>query len=168
MIKLSASVSKKIPLQDVECSTSCSAGAEAEMSNDTTPEELKGEASHALPDARRGRRRAAAGKRPARPPEGAARRDTPSPQQAHGRQWERSQGHGSSSWRHPCHRCRAWPVRTAAPGHAAGEVWNRRAREPVPQGCVGADRVAQERKGGSAVEATARHLHLSTRTCRRQ
>jgi hypothetical protein len=41
MIKLSASVSKKMPLADVEYSSrSCSAGAEVEMSGDASPEEL--------------------------------------------------------------------------------------------------------------------------------
>jgi hypothetical protein len=42
MVKLSASVSKKVPLQNVEYSSrSCSAGAEVEMSSDASPEELK-------------------------------------------------------------------------------------------------------------------------------
>jgi hypothetical protein len=42
MIKLSASVSKKVPLQDIEYSSrSCSAGAEVEMPGDASPEELK-------------------------------------------------------------------------------------------------------------------------------
>ena len=42
MIKLSASVSKKVPLVGVEYSSRyCSAGAEVEMSGDAGPEELK-------------------------------------------------------------------------------------------------------------------------------
>ena len=42
MIKLNASVSKKVPMQDVEYSSrSCSAGAEVEVSNDASPEDIK-------------------------------------------------------------------------------------------------------------------------------
>lgn len=150
MIKLNASVSKKVPLPDVEYSSrSCSAGAEVEVSSGANAEELKEKLralylllDQAVDEQLQGNREPTQQKKLPKETRQALSKRT----EGNGNGRKATRGAGQSHLRH-C--CRAWAVRTATQGHVGGEVQHRRPREPFAQECLRADRFPCQRPSRS-------------------